>query len=79
MEGIQKHKRRGDPRRLGRIEINGSNGGVKSDNELSLRLVLCSSVHTTKYHHYAYDEPYKSIIQHTAPSSYPPVSTLLVS
>src|SRR5262245_50316558 len=77
MEGIQKHKGRGDPRRLGRIEIGRSNRRVKGDDELSLRLALRSGVHTTKHDDYAYNEPHKSVIQHTHTSSCPLVCTPL--
>src|SRR5262249_6470916 len=77
MEGIQKHKGCGDPRRLGRIEIGRSNRGVKGDNELSLRLALRSGAHATKHDYYAYNEPHESVVQHTHTSSCPPVCTLL--
>src|SRR4030095_15800894 len=77
MEGIQKHKGRSDPRRLGRIEIGRSDRGVKGDDELSLRLALRSGVHATKHDYYADNEPHESVVQHTHTSSCPPVCTLL--
>src|SRR5262249_21934933 len=77
MEGIQKHKGRGDPRRLGRIEIGRSDRGVKGDNELSLRLAWRRGAHATKHDDYADNEPHDSVEQHTHTSSGPPVCPLL--
>jgi len=77
MEGIQKHKGRGNPGRFGRIEIGRSDRGVKGDDELSLRLALRSDVHATNHDYYAYNEPHKSVVQHIHTSSCPPVCTLL--
>src|SRR5262245_47564997 len=77
MEGIQKHKGRCDPRRLGRIEIGRSDRSVKGDDELSLRLALRSGVCATNHDDYTYNEPHESVVQHTPTSSCPPVCTLL--
>src|SRR2546428_13702491 len=71
MDGIQKHKRRRDPGRLGRIEIGGSNRGIKGDDELSLRLGLPSGVHAAQHHRYTHDEPHESEVPHIHASSCP--------
>jgi len=61
MQGIQKHKGRGDSRRLGRIEIGGCDRGIKSDDELSLRLALPSGMHAAKDDDYTYNEPHEFV------------------